>query len=249
LRVAPDTVRVEVARPEKPVRLLLELRVSVADVVSVPEPDNVPPASVMLPPLLALGSAPSGRLQSLLTVLVNAVWVKVTRLKVALLQLSVPVVAPLKANVPPLAANVGAPEMVNDPDTDVVAEDAVNEPPVRVNAANVSIWLPAVNVPADCEYAPDTVSDLPCETVPVYPLPMLTLETVPPNDASTTALFVEVASKNTDDPAVGQVLEAQLLQSDQSLVTPAPIQVPATAVLTVCVTVLEVEAPNPAAPE
>ena len=134
MRVAPDTVRVEVARPEKPVRLLLAFSVSVPDVVSVPVPDSVPPESVMLPPLLALGSAPSGSLQ-VVTVLVPAVCVKVTRLKVFTEHASVAVVAPLKSTVPPLAVNVGAPEIVNPPPTCMMPDGAVNDPLERLNAA------------------------------------------------------------------------------------------------------------------
>ena len=249
MNVAPDTVRPDAARPEKPDRLLLTLRVNVPDVVNRPDPERVPPASVMLPPLLASGAAPRGSVQPLFTVLTRAVCVKLTALKVTPLQVSVPAVAPVKLNMPPLAANVGVPEMVKDPDIDVIAVDAVNDPPVRVKAVDVNAELPALNVPAVCEYAADTVSDRLWVIVPVYPPFTLMLETVPAKDASTTAAFVDVASKTTDDAAVGHVDAAQLLQSDQLLVAPAPIQVPVPAIFTVCVTVLDVEAPNAAAPE
>jgi hypothetical protein len=134
LNVAPDTVSDDAARPVKPESVLLALSVSVPDVLRVPVPDSVPPVSVMLPPLLAFGLAPNGRLQ-VVAVLVPAVCVKVTRLNVFTEHARVAVVAPLKSTVPPSALNVGAPEIVNAPATCMVPDGAVNEPLERVNAA------------------------------------------------------------------------------------------------------------------
>ena len=134
MNVAPDTVSDDAARPVKPESVLLALSVSVPDVVRVPVPDSVPPVSVMLPPLLAFGLAPNGRLQ-VVAVLVPAVCVKVTRLNVFTEHARVAVVAPLKSTVPPLAVNVVAPEIVNPPPTCMMPDGAVNEPLERVNAA------------------------------------------------------------------------------------------------------------------
>ena len=97
----------------------------------MPLPDKVP-FRVILPPLLALGLSPSGRLQSLFTVFVPAVWTNVTKLNVTLLQLIVPLVAPLKLTVPLLWLKVGDPEIVKVEATDVVVELAVNTPAVRL---------------------------------------------------------------------------------------------------------------------
>lgn len=65
-------VKALATRPVKPVTVLPEPKVNVPPVVNVPVPVNVP-LLVIDPPLVALGLVPSGRLQSLLTVLVPAV--------------------------------------------------------------------------------------------------------------------------------------------------------------------------------
>jgi hypothetical protein len=127
LSVAPDTVSADAAKLEKPVRVPPALRVSVPDVVSVPEPASVPPLRVRLPPLFARGPAPRGKLQ-VVTVLVPAVCVKVTRLNVLTEQASVAAVIPLKFTTPPLALKVGAPEIVNAPATLIDPDGAVNVP-------------------------------------------------------------------------------------------------------------------------
>lgn len=127
MKVAPDTVSAAAARPEKPDKPPLALSVNVPDVVNFPVPERVPPVRVMLPPLLASGAAPSGKLQ-VVSVLVPAVCVKVTRLKVFTEQASVAVVAPLMLSVPPLALNVGEPEIVKAPATLIVPDGAVNMP-------------------------------------------------------------------------------------------------------------------------
>jgi hypothetical protein len=87
---------------------------------------------VRLPPLFARGPAPRGKLQ-VVTVLVPAVCVKVTRLNVLTEQARVPLLAPLKLSVPPLALNVGAPEIVNPAATLIIPDGAVNVPLDSVN--------------------------------------------------------------------------------------------------------------------
>src|SRR6478752_5639736 len=90
-------------RPEKPDRLPELPRVKSSPVVNVPLPDREP-FKIMEPPLVAIGLLPSGRSQSLPTVLEAAVFVNVTRLKVFPPHDTVPLV-PLKLIVPPLAVN------------------------------------------------------------------------------------------------------------------------------------------------
>lgn len=133
MNVAPDTVTAAAESPENPESVPPAFSVSVPDVVSVPVPDSVPPVRVMLPPLFANGLAPSGKLQ-VVTVLVLAVCVKVTRLNVFTEHASVPALAPLKLSVPPSALKVGAPEIVKPAPTRIVPEGAVNEPPESVKA-------------------------------------------------------------------------------------------------------------------
>ena len=148
-RVPPDTVRIDAARPEKPERLPPALKVNAPDVVSVPEPERVPPVRVMLPPLLALGFAPSGKLH-VVTVLMPAAWVNVTALNVFTVQASVAAVTPLKSTVPPLAVNVGAPEIVNAPPTCRIPEVAVYAPLDRAKApATDVVPVPPTYVPPD----------------------------------------------------------------------------------------------------
>ena len=71
-------------------------------IVKVPVPVSVPFKTIGLLTPVFVGSAPKGKEQSLLTVLVLLVWAKVTRLKVTLPQARVAVVAPSKVKVPEL---------------------------------------------------------------------------------------------------------------------------------------------------
>lgn len=130
----PLIVKVLADKPVNPDKVppVPSVRVSVAPLVlSVPLPDSVP-LTLIFPPLVSFGLLPSGILQLLLTVLVPAVFVNVTRLKVTLLQLRVFEVVPLKVTVPPLALKVGEPEMVMAPLTEVVPLEAVKLPADRV---------------------------------------------------------------------------------------------------------------------
>lgn len=148
-------------KPVKPDKLPPLFRFSVPPpptILSVPVPESVPlSVTVALLPVI-FGLAPSGIVQLLLIVLVLPVCVSVIRLNVTLLQDRVcdPLV-PLKFTVPPLALKVGLPEMVIAPLTLVVPLEAVKLPPDRVKAAVVSVWLPAVNVPAAWLKVVDTV--------------------------------------------------------------------------------------------
>jgi hypothetical protein len=72
LNVAPDTVSDDAANPENPDTVPPAFSVNVPDIVSVPVPERVPPVRVMLPPLLANGAFPRGKLQ-VVTVLIPAV--------------------------------------------------------------------------------------------------------------------------------------------------------------------------------
>ncbi len=95
------------------------------------------PATIRPPPVpkVKVGLFPKGKLQLLDTVLKFTIvaLLKVTRLKVTLLQESTTPPPPLKAIVPLLALNVGVPEIVNGPPSVVVPLDAVNVPPDNVN--------------------------------------------------------------------------------------------------------------------
>lgn len=124
--MAPATVNILfVTNPLKPEITLPLFKVNVpAVVVKVPLPLNVPLRVILLG---MVGAAPSGREQLLLTVLRPVCPVNVTRLKVALLQLKAAVVTS-KVKVPPLALNIGTPEMVKAPATLVVPEEAVKVP-------------------------------------------------------------------------------------------------------------------------
>lgn len=137
-----------VANPEKPDSTPVVPKVKVPLVVKVPVPDRVP-FKVIEPPLLALGLAPSGKLQSLLTVLVPAVFVKVTKLNVLLPQARVTVVVPLKLIVPPLALKV-APELtVNVEPKEAVPDGALKVDPILTVKVPLKLAPPgAVTVPA-----------------------------------------------------------------------------------------------------
>ena len=99
--MAPEIVNALVERPEKPDRVKPSLGVKVPVVVKVPEPERAPVRET-LPPSPTVGLAPKGKVQSLETVLVPEVWVKVTRLKVTLLQERVADAVPSKVRVPEL---------------------------------------------------------------------------------------------------------------------------------------------------
>ena len=88
---------------------------------------------------MAFGFAPNGILQLLLTVFVPAVCVKVTRLNVTLLQLRVGEVVPLKFTVPPLALNVGVPDIVKLLEIEVVPLEAVKLPPDKLKVAVLKV--------------------------------------------------------------------------------------------------------------
>lgn len=168
----PLTVRLFAARPENPDKAPVVPNVNIPvlpPIVNVPLPDSVPFNVSALVPLPTVGPAPRGIEQLLLTVLVPAEWVKLTRLKVTLLQLSVAVVVPLKLTVPPLAVKVGVPEMVIAPLIEVVPLEAVKLPPDSVKAAMVSVWPAAeklLRVPV-CEKVVVTVRERARVIVPV----------------------------------------------------------------------------------
>ena len=98
----------EETKPVKPSKTAPALRVVLElilpDLVIVPEPDKVPFNIIRLESLTpTLGSAPKGKVQSLLTILVLVLWAKVTRLKVTLPQARVGLpVVPSKVKVPEL---------------------------------------------------------------------------------------------------------------------------------------------------
>jgi hypothetical protein len=135
LSVAPAMVSADADSPENPEKVPL-VSVNVPDVLRVPVPDSVPPVRVMLPPLFAEGPAPNGKLH-VVTVLVPAVCVNVTRLKVFTVQARVAEAVPLKSTVPPLAVKMGVPDIVNAPALCIVPAGAVKVPLESVKATLV----------------------------------------------------------------------------------------------------------------
>lgn len=126
----PLIVSAVAASPEKPDRLPPLFNVSVPFVDIVPLPESVPLSTTDPPPdEPTWGLLPSGRLQSLLTVLVWVVCVNVTRLKTALLQVIVAALMPLKLIVPPLALKVEPLLRVKLPPKLAVPDGAVKTPP------------------------------------------------------------------------------------------------------------------------
>ncbi len=138
LNVAPATVKAfEVpVKPVNPDTLepAFNVKVPVVSVI-VPVPLIVP---LLVKPLGIVGLLPKGKVHPLLTVFTPVCPVKLTKLKVTLLQDNVAVV-PEKSIVPPFALKVGEPEIVNAPEIVVVPDEAVNVPPDKVN--------PPLNVP------------------------------------------------------------------------------------------------------
>ena len=116
--------------PENPDSAPPLLSVSELPERNVPLPVKVPASATG--PVIVAGLLPSGKLQLLLTVLVPVVCVNVTKLKVALLQLSVADVVLLKLTVPPLALNVEPVFSVNVPPKEAVPEGAVKVEPELV---------------------------------------------------------------------------------------------------------------------
>lgn len=144
--IAPAT------KPEKPEMLAVLFRVrrlplTASAIVKVPVPERVPlTIRSTTVPLLIVGLLPSGKLQSLLTVFV-LVWLKVTKLKVALLQDKVPV-DPSNVTVPPLALNVVPEFRVKLLAKVAMPDGALNTPlELKVNVLLKSAPLGTVNVP------------------------------------------------------------------------------------------------------
>ena len=159
------------ANPENPESVAPAFRVRVPEVLRVPVPDSVPPVRVMLPPLLAEGSAPNGKLH-VVTVLVPAVCVNVTRLRVFTVQARVAEVIPLKSTVPPFASNVGELEIVSAAPRCMIPDGAVNAPLERANAPATDMFpVVPVNVPPDIVkvvarvMVPDGAVKVPLESV------------------------------------------------------------------------------------
>ena len=110
----------------------------------MPEPESVPLTDIV-PALVNEGFAPSGSEQLLFTVLVPEL-LKVIKLKVTLLQLSVAVL-PSIVIVPPFALKVGEPDIVKFPARVINPLGALNVPPEIVSAPFRSALLGRVKVP------------------------------------------------------------------------------------------------------
>jgi hypothetical protein len=142
---SPAAMSVLPLRPLKPVIVLPLLIVNVPAVyVNVPDPVSVP---LRVTPRLSVGFAPSGKVQLLLTVLVD-VPVIITLLNVILLQDNVPFVPP-NSTVPPLALNV--PPVTDNvvPITKLALAGAVIVPELKESdpANEASVYEPRSNVP------------------------------------------------------------------------------------------------------
>lgn len=148
--VPPAIVRMApLLKPVNPLNIAPALRVKVPIVLAnVPVPLNVP-AKVM--PLGIVGFAPKGKLQLLLTVFTPVCPVKLTRLKVTLLQFNV-AVEPSKVIIPLLWLKVGVPEIFNPPFKVIAPLGAVKVPPEIARAFVESVEFKSapfgrVNIP------------------------------------------------------------------------------------------------------
>lgn len=154
----------EFTKPLKPLSDAPEFIVR-PETVSVPDP-VIAPATINVP--VVVGFVPSGNVQLLEIVLLPAVFAIVTRLKLALLQLTVMLEVPSKVSVPPFALKAPVPDIVNAPATVMTPLDAVKLPALRAKLLfKSSVWLAAVKLPAAWLKAPLMVSDLAMVMVPV----------------------------------------------------------------------------------
>jgi len=154
---APFTVNCAAAiTPEKPLNepvAGLKVKVPLV-VVMVPDPLKVPSTVI---PLLKVGSVPTGKLHVLFTVLVPAVCVNDTELKLAELQVNVALPVPSKLIVPELCVN-GAPAPIENVEAKVMfVDDAVKDIAVelKVNVPSTSnVSAPATKLPPENVNAP-----------------------------------------------------------------------------------------------
>ncbi len=113
------------------------VKFEVFPVVIVPVPERVPFNIIVGG---SVGLFPRGKEQSLLIVIVPAVFAITTLLKVALLQPTVLLLLSRKVTVPPLALNV-PPVIPKPPTIDKFPLGAVNVPEVKVNTPPINAGL------------------------------------------------------------------------------------------------------------